>query len=32
LTGGFVTNSVSEQQLDKFLNNIPDKQGSKGWH
>jgi general secretion pathway protein D len=32
LTGGFITNSVTEQQLDHFLNNIPVKQGSKGWH
>jgi len=32
LTGGFITNSVTEQQLDQFLNKIPEKQGSKGWH
>jgi type II secretory pathway component GspD/PulD (secretin) len=32
LTSGFITNSVSEQQLDKFLENIPEKQGTKGWH
>ncbi|HTV41654.1 MAG TPA: hypothetical protein VMF08_13820 [Candidatus Sulfotelmatobacter sp.] len=32
LTGGFITNSVSEQQLDRFLENIPEKQGTKGWH
>jgi type II secretory pathway component GspD/PulD (secretin) len=32
LTSGFITNSVSEQQLDQFLNKIPDKQGTKGWH
>jgi hypothetical protein len=31
LTSGFITNSVSEQQLDKFLENIPVKQGTKGW-
>ena len=31
LTGGFITNSVSEQQLDQFLEHIPEKQGSKGW-
>lgn len=29
LTSGFITNSVSEQQLDQFLQNIPDKQGGK---
>ena len=32
LTSGFITNSVSEQQLDKFLENIPEKQGTKNWH
>jgi general secretion pathway protein D len=32
LTGGFITNSVSEQQLDRFLENIPEKQGTKHWH
>lgn len=32
LTGGFITNSVSEQQLDRFLENIPAKQGTKNWH
>ncbi|HEY1787469.1 MAG TPA: hypothetical protein VGJ73_04905 [Verrucomicrobiae bacterium] len=32
LTSGFITNSVSEQQLDKFLENIPEKQGTKTWH
>jgi general secretion pathway protein D len=32
LTSGFITNSVSEQQLDKFLENIPEKQGTKHWH
>ena len=32
LTSGFITNSVSEQQLDRFLENIPEKQGTKGWH
>lgn len=32
LTSGFITNSVSEQQLDKFLENIPEKQGTKDWH
>jgi general secretion pathway protein D len=32
LTSGFITNSVSEQQLDRFLENIPDKQGTKHWH
>ena len=32
LTTGFITNSVSEQQLDQFLERIPDKQGSKNWH
>jgi general secretion pathway protein D len=32
LTSGFITNTVSEQQLDQFLNNIPEKQGAKGWH
>jgi general secretion pathway protein D len=32
LTSGFITNNVSEQQLDQFLNKIPEKQGTKGWH
>ena len=32
LTSGFITNSVSEQQLDRFLENIPEKQGTKHWH
>ena len=32
LTGGFITNSVSEQQLDRFLENIPEKQGTPNWH
>ncbi len=32
LTSGLITNNVSEQQLDQFLNKIPDKQGTKGWH
>ena len=31
LTSGFITNSVSEQQLDRFLENIPNKQGTKTW-
>jgi general secretion pathway protein D len=31
LTGGFITNSVSEQQLDRFLERIPEKQGTKTW-
>jgi general secretion pathway protein D len=29
LTSGFITNSVDEQQLDNFLQNIPDKQGTQ---
>jgi general secretion pathway protein D len=32
LTSGFITNSVSEQQLDQFLERIPEKQGTKNWH
>ncbi|MGH7940938.1 MAG: type II secretion system protein GspD [Limisphaerales bacterium] len=31
LTSGFITNSVSEQELDRFLEHIPEKQGSKNW-
>jgi general secretion pathway protein D len=31
LTSGFITNSVSEQELDKFLESIPEKQGTKHW-
>lgn len=29
LTSGFITNSVTEQQLDKFLQNIPEKDTNK---
>lgn len=31
LTSGFITNSVSEQELDRFLEKIPEKQGTKHW-